>query len=429
MKKPSLDLVTKNPREAALQIAYLASRTDRYIADLVKEWENKSNPKTVDGRLVQEIVYGMKRREISLDYFCRKIPREKKKAFKGKERLIVHLSLYQYIFMSRIPMHAIVNESVKLANRYCHASFGSFLNAVLRKMPEINWQLPKKNWEVYFSYPKSLIALFIDDYPQKVEKILDAMNQTPKTMIRIRPAYKNVFFPAMSEWKKIDEYIGDIVLAQDSAKISSLGNRKEIYIQNITPAYLMKKLSQSLYGKPKKVLDLCAAPGGKLLMAHDLYPEAKLWANDISAPRIDLLYENCKKYGMTVMVSCKNAAYFKEEDLFDLVILDVPCSNSGVLHKRVEARYRITKTVLRELNKTQSALLKQAAQLIKKSGQIWYLTCSILKEENEKLVEKAAQDLGLSIVEKMYSVLPNNFGWDGGFACALSLKPSAKLDK
>ncbi len=415
-------LSTKNPREAALQIVYVAERNHRHIADVLRDWERYAAPSSVDYRLAQELTLGMKRRELSLQYFCRhRLPTKKNQSLKPKQRIILYMALYQYVFMQRIPLHAIVNESVNLAKRYCPGPFGGFINAVLRKLPAINLELPRQNWEAFFSYPKSTIGLLIESYPKSVEKLLATMNQPPKLMMRIRPGYQKFVKDHLDLLEPVDPLSSEMVHMKDSSKLSDFASERGIYIQNITPVHLMRKLSQGLYESPRKILDLCSAPGGKLLMAHDLYPDAKLWANDHNAKRLERLSQNCRKYGITASISGQDATSYAEADSFDLIILDVPCSNSGVLHKRVEARYRITKEFMQALQELQIMLIKQASKLLSPNGQIWYLTCSIFKQENEEMIALAQKQFHLKLVERMYSILPNSEGWDGGFACALTL--------
>lgn len=193
------------------------------------------------------------------------------------------------------------------------------------------------------------------------------------------------------------------------------------YIQNVTPVLLFSKLASASF-KPKSILDLCSSPGGKLLLAHDFFPEAKLYANDVSEAKLKRLKENVKKYDLSVKFSCQKGEKFQSDNRFDLIIIDAPCSNSGVLHKRAEARWRITPKKLEELCTLQYHLIKRALSFLTPRGQIWYMTCSILSYENEGLVEEAKEDMGFSIL-KTHQQLPNQKGYDGGFACSLQLNP------
>ena len=128
--------------------------------------------------------------------------------------------------------------------------------------------------------------------------------------------------------------------------------------------------------------------------------------------------QNKEKYKLNISTSNLKAENFPEKRKFDLIVLDVPCSNSGVLNKRAEARHRICKQKIKELQNKQLAFLEKAEKLLNPGGQIWYLTCSILGEENEEVIEKA-RDFNLIKYSKEHLVLPNEEGKDGGFACIL----------
>ena len=132
-----------------------------------------------------------------------------------------------------------------------------------------------------------------------------------------------------------------------------------------------------------------------------------------------LLTENFNKYAIKANVSITRGENYASPHLFDVIILDVPCSNSGVLNKRPEARWRLHEGSLNELEQIQLKLIEHAKSLLTPTGQIWLMTCSILPSENERLVEKAARLYGLS-VGYQECVMPNKAGWDGGFAAVLS---------
>jgi 16S rRNA (cytosine967-C5)-methyltransferase len=112
---------------------------------------------------------------------------------------------------------------------------------------------------------------------------------------------------------------------------------------------------------------------------------------------------------------------FNSSDRFDLIIVDAPCSNSGVFNKRPEARWRLSEDALCALEKSQLALLRHAVTLLAPEGEIWFMTCSILDSENEAVINKLCSELPLE-VRKSMTILPSADGWDGGYACALRIK-------
>ncbi len=124
---------------------------------------------------------------------------------------------------------------------------------------------------------------------------------------------------------------------------------------------------------------------------------------------------------MQASVFQQRGELFQSDQKYDLILVDAPCSNSGVYHKRVEARWRFSPTALEELSDLQAEILERAASLLTPGGQLWYMSCSILQEENEETIE-FADSLALTCLHQE-KVLPNRKGWDGGFACSFIRKP------
>jgi 16S rRNA (cytosine967-C5)-methyltransferase len=317
-----------------------------------------------------------------------------------REKVLLRMAVYQHIFMDRVPLYAIVNETIEIAKRHCHESYCKFLDAILRKLAEGDHPLPQgdsiSNLSIRYSFPSFFVEELIADYGlEKAKMVLEIGNKQAPVMARQRST-------------------GEIKIVDD---ISEIKNSEDYYIQNATPFTLISRLSGEIK-EPNKILDLCASPGGKLIAVHDRFPNAAFFANDVSIEKLQILSENLLKYGIKAALSCSKGEVFKSDEGFDLIILDVPCSNSGVLNKRPEARWRMTPENLKNLEKLQLALIENSISLLSKDGEIWYLTCSILKKENERLMEQACKKFNLKI-SRMETVLPNAEGWDGGFACAL----------
>jgi len=407
----------KNPREIAY-LALLASlRGDGFISDILRQWRDQVIPLAKDYHLAQEIANGSARMALALDYLAEQASLKKKLNVKLKERALLRTAIYQICFMSRVPIYAVVDETVKIANKYCHSTFAKFLNATLRKVAEQKPTLPMGDsvfdLTIRYSYPAFFIQELLESYGlEQTKMFLEIGNIAAPTMVRIRNE-DNV-----KDWKLVKQNPFPVGLVEDTSKIPEIANSPSYYIQNATPVALMSHLGDTSF-KPRTILDLCASPGGKTLLAHDLYPQATLYANDVSPKKMETLTENFQKYGLNVNLSCSLGEEFKAIESVDLVILDVPCSNSGVLNKRAEARWRLTPDSIALLEETQLRLLKHASSLLSPVGEIWYLTCSILPEENEILMKKACESLNLQI-RTQKTMLPNLEGWDGGFCCALN---------
>lgn len=279
------------------------------------------------------------------------------------------------------PRWVVGQEWGHLAKKYAHSAFAAFLNALIRQLPESLPPFPSLG--IQYSYPDALVAKLLQDYPHaEVERVLALGNLPAKTFARKRPGFEMVEVPP----KEVGE------IAQDPA----------YYLMNPTPAHLIANLAAKIT-PPASILDLCSSPGGKLLAIHDLFPQAELFANDVSASKLQRLQENITKYDLKVHLTQHLGQEYPETRQFDLIMLDVPCSNSGVFAKHPEARYRE-----HDLLPLQKALLDKAKRLKAPSGHIFFLTCSILKEERPG---------GPLLYEEQ--ALPDELGSDGGYGALL----------
>ena len=404
-----------NPREFACMALLKAMQGEMFLVDSFAKWHQSAAPSSRDYRFAYEIACGSMRMKLALDFAAKRLSDKQRLSLKPKERTLLHTALYQHFFMDRVPQYAIVNETIQLAKKWCHSSFVSFLNAVLRKLPaEKNNFSPAGNslseLSIRYSYPEHFIQELIKEYGLgSTQEILAAGNTPSPTMVRLRLG------------AKVEPYLKlvrpDTAILEDPTFLSTVAASPDYYIQNATPVLLIDALSSGL-NPPKRVLDLCAAPGGKLLAVHDKFPKAWLFANDVSRERLQLLLENVKKYGLAVAVSCEKGEALASNEPFDLIILDVPCSNSGVLNKRPEARWRLSIETLKELEDMQLKLIQHAAGLLADGGEIWYITCSILNKENQQLVAQACGKFNLKVRTENI-ILPNQQGIDGGYASAL----------
>jgi 16S rRNA (cytosine967-C5)-methyltransferase len=405
----------KNAREAAFKSLLDSYEGLAFIQDSLAQYKPS---KAEDFNFAREVAYGTVRMSEALDYLAEKLSGRKRLKLKPKERLLIQMAIYQYYFMDRIPIYAIVNETVSLAHKYCHSSFVGFLNAILRKLPTTQLHLPTgesaEEKSIRYSYPVYFVKLLQNHYGKdKTDNILECGNKPARAMVRIRKGEIPVDLALVCEKPFPISIIDNPLQAAESPNY---------YIQNATPATLIGKLCEQLKFIPQYVVDVCASPGGKAIAIHDVFPNAQIQVNDVSEEKLKRIKENSKKFDIHFFYSLSQGEKLTLPHKVDLIVLDVPCSNSGVLNKRPEARWRISKEQIKDLNQVQFDLLKQAVQWVKPEGQIWYMTCSILPEENEKMVQRACEELGLVSAGFQITFLPNSDGWDGGFAANLRLK-------
>jgi 16S rRNA (cytosine967-C5)-methyltransferase len=403
-----------NSREAAFCALLQSLKGEGYISDYLEQWFSKENPSLQDYHLAQQIAYGSAQMALGLDWLAMQASEKKKLQLKVKERALLRTAVYQLYFLDRIPNYAVLNETLILAKKYFHRYFVNYLNAILRKLSEAQFSLPQgmdiSSLSIRYSYPESFVSLLFDCYGQaRTLEILETGNQPALLMARRR----GQTVPMLDQKIVMDDPFKVVEIPMDSLK--NISRSVDYYIQNATPAYLIGYLCKHLKIAPQRILDVCASPGGKSIAVHDFFPDAELYANDQTDFKLLKLKENFEKYDIKATLTCCPGQELHFNEKFDVIILDVPCSNSGVLNKRPEARWRLTDENYVQLEKVQISLLEQAIRLLKPLGEIWYMTCSILPKENEELVAKV--DLK---VQNSHLILPNEQGWDGGFACSLS---------
>lgn len=321
---------------------------------------------------------------------------------KPKVRALIYTALYQLTMMDKLPTYAVVNETVSLAKKTFSKETANFLNALLRKLEtkKISFKDDEDSHSlsIRFSYPKFFIDLLRLQFGlRKTLQILELGNKVPVLMARDRKKHET--------------------LKVESSELKEIVNSSQFYIQNSTPAQLFDFLYRSSQLKPLTILDLCSAPGGKLLLANEYFPDAILYANDVSENKIAQLKQNLSKYHVKATLSCSHGENFHSDQKFDLIIIDAPCSNSGVLNKRPEARWRFNEEALQNLIDQSKKLITHAKNFLKANGRIWFMTCSILQDENEHLL-KSLPDWKIF---KYKLILPGINGEDGGFAAEIGL--------
>lgn len=304
---------------------------------------------------------------------------------KKKERVIVLLALYEYLFLST-PIYALSNEWMNVAKCVTGKYFSKFLNQLMRKWKKAPFATPIpvdiKLQSLVFSVPEDYIKLL------RLYWSNDRIYQFLVSSILPKPIFvRNVNAPLQqmpsggSKWNA-EQFSIVSELPED------LSCRSDIYIQNPAQFNLMSYLYNKMPFIPEQTLDSCASPGGKSLFLSKAYPRSNLVSNDISIERSSKLKENIQRFAIETELSICDFLHFPEDRKFDLVVIDAPCSNSGVLSKRAEARYRLTKSSIDSLVEIQSQMIIKAKKLLSANGVIWYLTCSVLPQENHFLLDQ-----------------------------------------
>lgn len=423
----------QNPRQIAVQILGQRS-SNRFTETLLEAAFAKARLSPPDRGLCQEIVYGIVRRQKTLDWLIqRKSHRQEQKAMLQN---LLRLGLYQIFWLDKIPAHAAVHETVETAKRLGYGPQAGFVNAVLRgylresdETRKLLEELKTTNPAVGFSHPKWLVEKWQKRFGvEKTGQLLEWNNQPPKIYARVN-ALKTDAGKLLETWREegveYDFVHGDWLPENLAFELKShplLTSLKSFndgwfYIQD--PSTLLAPLV--LDPRPgDAILDLCAAPGGKTtFMAQLARNEYRITACDISNERLKLIQENCTRLGLSCVDLIERSTFDTQQSTFNKILIDAPCSNTGVMRRRVDLRWRISPEEITRLRKTQLELLETAAARLKPGGLLVYSTCSLEPEENDEVIKEfltTHKDLKL---ESQRELLPFADGVDGAFVAQM----------
>ncbi len=436
-------------RELALQVLYEYETSNTYISHILEKYLNKLQISDVDKRLAVELVYGTIRYQGRLDWILNCYLKRNILSLTPWIRNILRLGVYQLQFLQRIPQSAAINESVKLAHRYGHRGTANLTNAILRntiRKPErVHFPNPQKEPIAYlssfYSHPEWLIKPWINRYGFEFTKNLCiANNQKAPLSLRINTNKISVeeYYKLLKEANykiELDKEHKEFIHLTGNAIVKQLPNYKEGYfqIQDVSAgwiSYLLQPLNEN-----ERILDMCAAPGGKA--THLAQLKANVFALDIAQIRSKIIQENALRLDLVNLYTITADAFnipFNQK--FNRILLDAPCSGTGVFRRRLDARWRLKAEDLSELIDLQRKLLKVAISYLAKDGILVYSTCTLEAEENElqiKWLLKEYPNIKLESVESYvptkyidkegyYRVYPNIHNSDGALGARLSYK-------
>lgn len=419
-------------RLRALTTLLKLEEKDVFIKDLLGEAEEGLN--SMDRALLSEIVYGVTKNKTYLDYIIKKASKIRIKKIHPAILSILRLSLYQMIFLDKIPISAIVNEGVNLAKKFGNKGSTSFVNGILRNISrnkeeflEVDSKDVVEYLSIRYSHPKFLVEKLVEKYGREFTKsLLKENNKTPEFTIRVNrmlTTRENLEMLLTDSGYKVSR--GN--LSNYSLKIENPRGIMEtemfkdglFYIQDEASIYAGELLA------PKKgslVLDICAAPGGKTTcLAEIMGNEGKIIARDKNLSKINIIKENAKRLKTDIIeFEVKDGEVFYKDDVnkYDYILLDAPCSGFGLLKKKPETKWNKTQTDIEELSKIQLNMLKIASKYLKLEGKLLYSTCTITDEENEEVVNAFLEENDNFTIEKFgdYSncrLFPNTTATDG----------------
>jgi len=386
----------------------------------------------VDRRLAQELVLGVLRWRSTLDWLIAQKTdgREQKPTLQN----LLRLGLYQLFWLDRVPDHAAVNDTVTLARELGLGPQSGFVNALLRgyardrestreRLVELRQTDPAAGW----SFPRWLIDRWSDRLDATELADFCRWNNTPPpTFARVntlRTTAHDLVEAWLHEGVDFSERLFDWIEAglvfelESHPPLGTLASFQDggFYVQDPSTLLAVREMDP----RPgETILDLCAAPGGKTTyLAQRMKNSGRLVAHDPATARLELLQQNCIRLGVTNVTAVSVLPESQPE--FDRILVDAPCSNTGVLRRRVELRWRLAPSEFPRLAEGQLALLTEAAHRLKPGGRLVYSTCSLELEENSGLVDRFLGSHPGFTKESELSLHPLNDAVDGAYVARL----------
>lgn len=371
-------------RTAAFDILVRISKEKAFSSVLLPIFE--AQLARSDAALCHEITLGVLRRQFYLDRVIDVLAGGKK--LDAEIRISLRIGLYQLIFLSKIPPHSAVDESVNLVLRAKKRSAKGFVNAVLRRFlretPEISFRDEVDRISTTTSHPKWLLEKWIRDHGiETASKLAAANNELPRSAFRIlhdSPEVREL----SGNCRKSEDAPDCWVIDKPDPRFMKLAEEGALYLQDEGSQIVGNAVDVPDRGR---FLDVCAAPGGKTGLIARKSPQGSLIvAGDLHRTRARHLLENCERQAPgRVSVFQYDAAVSLPfaENSFDSVLVDAPCSGTGTIRHNPELRYLLEEKDFAELQRKQLTILENASKLVVSGGELIYSTCSLEREENE----------------------------------------------
>ena len=433
-------------RETALNALIACRKSGAWSNGVLKEYTARDRLDSRDAALAARLCYGVLQNRGKLDFYLDQLLTGKRKDLHPVVRDILHLGLYQLYEMDKIPESAAVNESVTLAKKYCkNPKAGALVNGVLRSAVRTRGTLKEPtSYADRYSHPDELISLLKANLPKgKLEPMLVADNAAPQTVVQV-----NTLRTTTEELARRLEGGGVTAFPHDWMKdclvLSNTGSLEQLpafreglfYVQD--PAAKLSVLCARLPESGARVLDCCAAPGGKSFAAAiAMGGRGSIVSCDVHGHKTALIENGAARLGLTnITAKQQDATQLVPEWVgsMDAVIADVPCSGLGIIRKKPDIRYKNLEE-LAQLPALQAKILETQASYVKPGGVLLYSTCTGLKRENEDGVSAFLEKHGEFFPEPlelppifpkketgMLTLIPGEYDTDGFFICRLRRK-------
>ncbi|WP_026585590.1 16S rRNA (cytosine(967)-C(5))-methyltransferase RsmB [Bacillus sp. J33] len=444
---------TKNVREAALELLETIEKNQSYSNLLLNNTIKKNEISQRDIGLLTELTYGTLQRRMTLDFYLEPFLKGNRK-IESWVRQLLRLTLYQMVYLDKVPDRAAIFEAVEIAKRRGHKGISGMVNGVLRNvqrqgLPSLEQiENPVERISIETSHPVWLVRRWAEQLGLEEAKKMCEINLTAP----LQTARINEVKASREECIALLEEEGFEVEASPFIPVAvkclrgNLANSKAfkeglITIQDESSMLVAYALGGS---QDETVLDACAAPGGKSThIAEKLQNTGQVISLDLHEHKVKLINDNANRLGLsnikTNVLDSRKVQEHYEKESFDRILVDAPCSGLGVMRRKPDMKYTKKEEDLYHLQKVQRNLLAAVSPLLKKGGILVYSTCTVDKEENQHVVqsflnENADFEGDLSVKERMpkpiapfvngfeLQILPQDIGSDGFYIACLRKK-------
>lgn len=426
----------RSTREVAVRLVEQVFQGGAYSNLLLNKCLREQNFSDLDRKFLTELVYGTVKACGTLDWYLAQVVTQPLTKLETLILADLRVALFQILYMDRVPSAVAVDEAVKVAKSVANFGAAQLVNGVLRNFlrRQEEFQLPDKEADrlaLTLWHPKELVKKWLKYYGSEAVQTLCEFNNSPAPVCLRTNTLKLTREALGAKLQNLGVEFEFSKIAPEGIVCKNIPSLQQM-LQNCAGDFYIQDESSMLVAPllaPEpgdKVLDLCSAPGGKTThLAQLMQNQGCVVACDIHPHRLQLMEENAKNLGISIIETRLNDGTVRNEDFvgaFDKVLVDAPCSGLGVLRRRAEARWRKKRADLKIFPPLQSAILAQAAEYVKAGGVMVYSTCTIEQSENHYVVEKFLtehQDFSL-VSEKQ--LLPHIDGVDGFYLAKLVKK-------
>jgi 16S rRNA (cytosine967-C5)-methyltransferase len=418
----------EKPRQIAARVLRRHAGRADYLETVLDQELAGTSLTPCDRGLVLELACGVVRHQAALDWLiARKTPGRTQKT---TLQILLRLGLYQMFWLDRIPDHAAVHETVEMAKQLGFGPQAGFINAMLRgylreraETEQALVDLKSTQPTLGYSHPEWLCQRWQERWdPARLRLLLEWNNTPPPTYARVNTLCTTAETLCAS-WEKEGVSARPFPCAwaeevsvfefKSHPPLATLPSFRQggFYVQDPSTLLAVRELNPQ---PGESILDLCAAPGGKTAhIAQCMRNRGRLVAHDQTTERRKLIQENCTRLGVTCVEISSSLS--PPPSPFNKVLVDAPCSNTGVMRRRIDLRWRLRPEEIKRLCATQLELLRRAASQLQCGGTLVYSTCSLEPEENEDVAQAFLAEQAGFHMESERRLLPFSDGVDGAY--------------